>query len=114
MLSPVSLSTQRTKHRILIRLQQRGILDRTVMMQLLPSALRVAEEARSPNRQRHSLSVTFEPPALSSHDEKRAAKIVNAIVEKLEVIVIGPREQARVHGADLGPAALDAAQRIVH
>src|SRR5262245_48407498 len=107
--------TPASAHGLLIGREQLRVLDRAVMVHLAPVASGVAaEEAAGADGEIEGLALALEAAALASDGPEHTARDVQRVVAELDVDPGGTCEDALIDRADSRPAALDAAQRIVH
>jgi len=98
----------------LVAVEQSGIFHGTVMVHLAPMVIEKAVNPRGAKRQIQSAGLGLQTATFPAHRVKNLSRHVQGVIMEFDREARRSIEQPLVHAANFGPAALDAADRIVH
>ena len=98
----------------LVTVEEGGVVDGAVVVDLAPAGVEEAEDASGAEGEVESSGNANEAAAFAANGVEEITREVEGVMVKLDGDGGGAREEAFVNTADFGPAALDAAERIVH
>jgi hypothetical protein len=98
----------------LVAIEKGGVVNGAVMMDLAPAVIEQAEDARGAESEIEDGCGAFETAPFLADGVENFSRNVKRIIVKLDGDVGWAREKALVNTANLRPATLDAAERVVH
>jgi hypothetical protein len=98
----------------LVAIEESGIFDGTVVVDLAPAAVEETEDARGAEGEIEGGSGTFKAAAFVADGVEKFSRDVERISVELDGDASGAGEDAFVDAADFGPATFHAADGIVH